>query len=132
MSRIFRRLGRVALTAAGIGSGVTLKSAALRLGAQAAARVIQRRLERRGYDLPEITPRTRIGSPARQTPTTRRFADSKEDVSVTFNGVDENGERVSRVIAEWQGIPHDRAMLFSKAVATLMSQLTDKLNRGDY
>jgi hypothetical protein len=62
----------------------------------------------------------------------RRFADSKEDVSVTFNGVDENGERVSRVIAEWQGIPHDRAMLFSKAVATLMSQLTDKLNRGDY
>ena len=132
MSRIFRTVGRAAITAAGFGSGVTLKSAALQIASQAAARAIQKRLERRGYDLPSVTPRTRIGSPARQTPTTRRFADTKEDVSVTFNGVDEQGERISRVIAEWQGIPHERAVLFSKAVATLMTQLTDKLNRGDY
>lgn len=129
---IFRSVGKAALFAAGLGTGASAKSAALQFAAQAASRVIQRRLEKRGYSLPEISPVSRVGSPARQSPTTRRLRETKEDVSVTFNGVDENGERVSRVIAEWEGIPHDRAILFSKTVAALMSQLTDRLNKGDY
>jgi len=129
---VFRSLGRAALLAAGVGTGTTAKAALIQIASQAASRAIQKRLAKRGYDMPEISPRTRIGSPARQNPTTRRLAETKEDVSITFNGLDENGERVSRVVAEWQGIPHERAVLFSKAVSTLMSQLTDKLNKGEF
>ena len=126
---IIRSFGKAALLAAGISSGAGLKAAALQIAARAASRAIQKRLNKGGYS---VTPRTRIGSPARQNFTTRRLSQTKEDVSVTFNGLDENGERVSRVIAEWNRIPHDRAVLFSKAVSRLMGELTEKLNTGNY
>jgi len=126
---IIRSLGRVALGVAGVSTGTSLKAAAIQIATIAASRAIQKRLEKGGYS---VTPRSRIGSPARQNATTRRMSKPKEDISITFNGLDEDGERVSKVVAEWQGIPHDRAILFSKAVATLMSQLTDKLNKGEF
>jgi len=48
-----------------------------------------------------------------------------ESVRVTLDGVNEKGERISRVIAEWHGFPNEEANLFSMAMAEAVVKVAD-------
>ena len=52
-----------------------------------------------------------------------------ESVRVTLDGVNENGERISRVIAEWYGMPNDEANIFSMSLVEAVGGVADKFRQ---
>ena len=53
-----------------------------------------------------------------------------ESVRVTLDGVNEQGERISRVIAEWHGFPNEEANLFSMAVSSAVFSVVDGFSKA--
>ena len=53
-----------------------------------------------------------------------------ESVRVTLDGVNEQGERISRVIAEWHGFPNEEANLFSMAVSGAVFSVVDSFSKA--
>lgn len=48
-----------------------------------------------------------------------------ESVRITMDGVNEKGERISRIIAEWHGMPNEEANMFGMAVAGAVFEVVD-------
>ena len=48
-----------------------------------------------------------------------------ESVRITMDGVNEKGERISRIIAEWHGMPNEEANIFGMTVASAVFEVVD-------
>ena len=59
------------------------------------------------------------------TDITNEAAATGESVRITMDQTNEAGECISRIIAEWNGMPNEEANAFSMAVANAVFQVVD-------
>lgn len=64
------------------------------------------------------------------TDITNEAAAGGESVRITMDQTNEAGERISRVIAEWHGMPNEEANAFSMACASAVFGVLDEFRNA--